>query len=522
MASSPLKVVGSDLMFGSYKLWHTGNLSAPKLFVNYSVSFKISSTSGTQLITTKQFIDWLKSKNYIGVDKHYSLMGTWSYAGNDTISDGPNGQKIHLAGAVVEIYSGTTEQFRIKISTPSTSVSGGAIKRVFYYIYNGPDYSPGWVMRANYDDLKWNNISGKPSSFTPASHTHNFIASRGKVTPESGSTEPAVSGMSMSEAYSNGYPTTYGNIITLNGTGQGQLLIGWSSSSTTTSGAHAPVYVRSKRDVSTTLWSGWAQIYTTAHKPTAADIGAASSSHTHNYAGSSSAGGAANSANQLNLKSPTGDIHTWLTKGSSGLWYMNAANQTNAPQSSQDWHYYIGMSHANSHGYFNLLAFSLNSLNVFTETCIAGNWQGWRRFVFDDQCVLKSGGSGNAMTGDLYMGNHYVRDVTDVYFYSDIRLKKNVKNINFDKKESEKILSLKPKTYIKSGKPEIGYIAQDVQISKSRLLKRSIVENSDGFLSLSYREISILKTEALIQKVSYLENKIESLTKKLEKLLNEN
>ena len=40
-------------------------------------------------------------------------------------------------------------------------------------------------------------------------------------------------------------------------------------------------------------------VYHTGKKPTPAEIGAAASSHTHNYAGSSSAGGAANSANTL-------------------------------------------------------------------------------------------------------------------------------------------------------------------------------------------------------------------------------
>ena len=42
-------------------------------------------------------------------------------------------------------------------------------------------------------------------------------------------------------------------------------------------------------------WSAWGERYTSQNKPTASEIGAASSSHTHNYAGSSSAGGAANS-----------------------------------------------------------------------------------------------------------------------------------------------------------------------------------------------------------------------------------
>lgn len=46
-------------------------------------------------------------------------------------------------------------------------------------------------------------------------------------------------------------------------------------------------------------WDSWCRIYNTAFKPTPAEIGAASSSHSHNYAGSSSAGGVANSANKL-------------------------------------------------------------------------------------------------------------------------------------------------------------------------------------------------------------------------------
>lgn len=41
------------------------------------------------------------------------------------------------------------------------------------------------------------------------------------------------------------------------------------------------------------------KIYHTGNKPTASEIGAATSSHTHNYAGSSSAGGSANSAVKL-------------------------------------------------------------------------------------------------------------------------------------------------------------------------------------------------------------------------------
>ena len=117
------------------------------------------------------------------------------------------------------------------------------------------------------------NISDVERNTARANHTHTNItniASRGNVTCESGTTRPAVSGASMGQVYNNGYPTTYGNVLTLKGQGDGQLLLGWSG----TDGAHAPVYVRSKRDTSTANWSGWAQVYTTAHKPTASDVGA--------------------------------------------------------------------------------------------------------------------------------------------------------------------------------------------------------------------------------------------------------
>ncbi|EDL4059779.1 MULTISPECIES: tail fiber domain-containing protein [Citrobacter] len=100
------------------------------------------------------------------------------------------------------------------------------------------------------------------------------LVSRGRMTALAGSTQGAMTGIEMYEAYNNGYPTAYGNILHMKGAGavgEGELLVGWSG----TDGAHAPVYVRSRRDTSTANWSGWAQVYTTAHKPTAKDVGAA-------------------------------------------------------------------------------------------------------------------------------------------------------------------------------------------------------------------------------------------------------
>ena len=102
-------------------------------------------------------------------------------------------------------------------------------------------------------------------------HTHTNIVTRGNVTAETGvAGRPAVSGLSMSQVYNNGYPTPYGNVISLKGTGDGQILVGWSG----TDGAYAPVYVRNKRDNTTSAnWSDWQQFYTTGNKPTKADVG---------------------------------------------------------------------------------------------------------------------------------------------------------------------------------------------------------------------------------------------------------
>lgn len=58
------------------------------------------------------------------------------------------------------------------------------------------------------------------------------------------------------------------------------------------------LYVRGRHDTSGN-YTPWAKIYTDKNKPTASEIGAAAASHTHNYAGSSSAGGAANTAVKL-------------------------------------------------------------------------------------------------------------------------------------------------------------------------------------------------------------------------------
>ncbi len=93
------------------------------------------------------------------------------------------------------------------------------------------------------------------------SFTISAIASRGRVTALANAVQGSSTGVQMYEAYNNGYPTAYGNVMHLKGasaSGEGEILIGWSG----TSGAHAPAYLRSRRDATDAKWSEWAQIYT--------------------------------------------------------------------------------------------------------------------------------------------------------------------------------------------------------------------------------------------------------------------
>ena len=85
-----------------------------------------------------------------------------------------------------------------------------------------------------------------------ASHSHNVISNRGVTAPDTGTTVPGYTGLSMVSAYNNGYPYTYGNVLRVYGGGFNELLMCWNGS-----GGHADVYQRSKRDVESTAWSEW-------------------------------------------------------------------------------------------------------------------------------------------------------------------------------------------------------------------------------------------------------------------------
>ncbi|EAU4679329.1 tail fiber protein [Salmonella enterica] len=91
----------------------------------------------------------------------------------------------------------------------------------------------------------------------------NRLASCGALPALTGTTRGSDSGLIMGEVYNNGYPTQYGNVLRLTGTGDGEILIGWSG----VNGAPAPAYIRSHRDTADAEWSEWAMFYTSLNPP---------------------------------------------------------------------------------------------------------------------------------------------------------------------------------------------------------------------------------------------------------------
>lgn len=144
--------------------------------------------------------------------------------------------------------------------TARITASGG-FTGTFYGNLSGKASTAGTADVAN--SVAWSNVSGKPGTFTPSSHTHTNIVSRGRKNPcASGTTgnnadaEVNVTGLSLTEAYNASTPTSFGNIINVigaNSGGAGQLFLGWSGADSVTE----HLYYRSHRDINTGGWGPW-------------------------------------------------------------------------------------------------------------------------------------------------------------------------------------------------------------------------------------------------------------------------
>lgn len=299
----------------------SGTISWDGLTANKDLLYATGSTDWAKISYIINGSDNCELRNTIGDD--VTTKFTWYGNSTNLMTLQPTGNATTISGADLSIngnitatnFNGTVNGFTLGKTVPANAVFTDT--NTWRGVQdNLTSTATDQSLSANQGKVLKGLVDGKAST----SHTHNNIVSRGVVNAETGTGGIAVGGLSMSQAYNGtSHPANYGNVLNLNGAGQGQLLIGWSG----TSGGYASSFIRSKRDTNDAPWSSWAKIYTTLDKPSPSEIGLgnvdntsdinkpistatqnalngkANSSHTHNYAGSSSAGGSANTAVKL-------------------------------------------------------------------------------------------------------------------------------------------------------------------------------------------------------------------------------
>ena len=96
------------------------------------------------------------------------MRGTWSYAQNRIISDTGCGD-IHLAGALVEVFVGTVNEYLIRVTTAPAGMGTTAVKAVFVYQNHGTPYDPGWIR------LGAAPVAGFTGAKVISGTTYNFV-----------------------------------------------------------------------------------------------------------------------------------------------------------------------------------------------------------------------------------------------------------------------------------------------------------------------------------------------------------
>lgn len=222
-----------------------------------------------------------------------------------------------------------------------------------------------------------------------------------------------------------------------------------------------------------------------------------------------------------------------------GLIYSNA-NGCQAAFGSQNVSYVHITNNANRAYYMDHTLHISGDVAPYTNEANAlGNSSKWWGGIYGKEVYVSSwvrftGASGVYWTA--YSGGWTMNDATyirsyggkslwiegsiiangEVTAYSDIRLKSNIKPLDYKGR-------LAPKWFIKDNKPSIGFIAQEVQTLYPELVKVN-TSTTENYLSLNYGAITAVlsaqvnrvedEVEALKNRIRYLENEVALLKQK--------
>lgn len=210
------------------------------------------------------------------------------------------------------------------------------------------------------------------------------------------------------------------------------------------------------------------------------EIGAAPSLHTHNYAGSSSAGGAANAVTLDAIKNAWNGHDLLLNNTSASTYLSFGANGDT----------YIG--------YTNVGGGLIHLADTNEDVIFQANLNG---------VIIGSNAEIDLSTSGVGIFSDRVNAVNGFYETSDERLKNFQDDVNVDLNELSQI-PVKHFTWkkdVENPKQMIGTSAQEVQ----KLYPELVSENEDGELSVDYAKFSMICLSAIKQ----LKNEIDELKK---------
>jgi len=241
---------GTGLAFSGSSIAVSANLASLSGLSYSSASFVKMTAAGTFALDTATYepaITAGTTAQYWRGDKSWQTLNTAAVpeSGNLYYTDARARAALSFT-AGSGAYNSTTGV--ITIPTNTNQLTNGA-----NFITTAQTYYIGTTQNAL-------NRSSAAQSLTGVSidGSAGSLASQGQYTNAAPGTTRGPAGLSLREVYTNGYPTSYGNLLHLYGAGAGQLLIGWSG----TDGATENNYIRSKRDNDSGAWSSWAKIWT--------------------------------------------------------------------------------------------------------------------------------------------------------------------------------------------------------------------------------------------------------------------
>ncbi len=146
--------------------------------------------------TTADFIAGLTAKGAFNTSQ-WSIRGSWSYASNKIITDTGCGD-IELAGATVEVFRGTPNEYMVRVTTSPLTSTGYYPKTVFIYQNHGDSYAPGWRRMLNNDSMAFDNLAGTGVPVRTATNTWEFISGKTTSVVVGGTTLNFVNGLLVS------------------------------------------------------------------------------------------------------------------------------------------------------------------------------------------------------------------------------------------------------------------------------------------------------------------------------------